>query len=47
MRYYRNQGVFPLAVINFVVRAGGGFDVEQWERDARSFTMYELIEKVC
>lgn len=24
--YFRKEGIFPLAVLNFVIHAGGGFD---------------------
>lgn len=46
IRGLREKGYLPNAVINFIVRSGGGFDIQKSEKDSKSFTMDELIDKV-
>lgn len=41
---FREQGIFPLALLNYVVSAGGGFHKEQQNQDLYSYQ--ELIKKV-
>lgn len=43
---FRESGIFPVALVNFVIRAGGGFNIEQWEKDERCFSLDELLQKV-
>lgn len=45
MEDYRNKGVFPLALVNFITLAGGGFDHEPGA-GVRVNTMDELAEEV-
>ncbi|XP_050453896.1 probable glutamate--tRNA ligase, mitochondrial [Cataglyphis hispanica] len=40
---FREQGIFPLALLNYVVSAGGGFHKEQQNQDLYSYQ--ELIKK--
>lgn len=44
--HYRESGIFPLALINFIVNSGGGFRKDQ-ERGVKPqcFTMEELAEQ--
>lgn len=46
IRHFRENGVFGNTLVNLVTRAGGGFEVDYWERDDRNFSLEELIEKV-
>lgn len=41
---FRKQGIFPLALVNYVIGAGGGFYKEQGNKDLYSYE--ELIKKV-
>lgn len=42
--YYRDKGVFPQALINYVTQAGGGFDREQNVK-MTSYDMKNLVER--
>lgn len=44
LEFYRNRGVFPEALINYITQAGGGFDRAPDER-ALCYDMSELIKK--
>jgi len=41
---FRKQGIFPLALLNYVIGAGGGFHKEQDNQDL--YTYEELIKQV-
>lgn len=41
---FREQGIFPLALLNYVISAGGGFHKEQQNQNLYSYQ--ELIKKV-
>lgn len=41
---FRKQGIFPLALLNYVIGAGGGFHKEQKSQDLYSYQ--ELIKQV-
>lgn len=41
---YRKQGIFPLALINYITHAGGGFNREQSEQTLYSYA--DLINQV-
>ncbi|KAK6644851.1 hypothetical protein RUM43_001124 [Polyplax serrata] len=41
----RKEGYFPNAILNFIIRYGGGFDIQQKEKDIKIFTMDELYKK--
>jgi glutamyl-tRNA synthetase len=45
--HYRDSGIFPLAVINFIINSGGGFEKDS-ERNVKPkcLTMDELAEQV-
>lgn len=43
--HYREQGIFPQGLINFVISCGGGFTFEQGLKE-QCYDMEELIEKV-
>jgi glutamyl-tRNA synthetase len=42
---YRKEGIFPEALLNFVIGAGGGF-IKDVDRRSRIYTMKELIQQV-
>ncbi|XP_055687029.1 probable glutamate--tRNA ligase, mitochondrial [Lutzomyia longipalpis] len=42
--YYRKQGILPSALINYIIQAGGGFDIDPAEK-LRVYPMKELVEK--
>lgn len=44
LEYYRNKGIFPQALINYVTQAGGGFNREQNE-SLKCFDMEDLTKK--
>lgn len=44
LEYYRNRGVFPEALINYITQAGGGFDRSPEERSL-CYDMSDLIKK--
>lgn len=46
--HYRDKGIFPLALINFISHSGGGFAKDS-ERHLKPmcYSMQELIEQVC
>lgn len=46
VRSIRESGIFPVALINFIIRAGGGFNIEQWEKDKQCFSLEELLQRV-
>jgi len=41
---FRKQGIFPLALLNYVIGTGGGFHREQESQDLYSYQ--ELIKQV-
>lgn len=41
---FRKQGIFPLALVNYIIGAGGGFHREQENQELHSYE--ELIQKV-
>lgn len=45
---YRDKGIFPLALINFITHSGGGFTKDA-ERHLKPmcYSMEELIDQVC
>lgn len=45
--YYRDRGVFPLALINFITHSGGGFSKDS-ERflQPKCYSLEELIDQV-
>ena len=45
VEYFRNHDIFPMALINFVILCGGGFD-ENLLTKPRIYVMDELIRKV-
>lgn len=44
LEFYRNKGVFPEALINYITQAGGGFDRKPDERTF-CYDMSDLIKK--
>lgn len=44
LEYYRNKGIFPQALINYVTQAGGGFNREPNE-SLNCYNMQHLIQK--
>ncbi|PNF34523.1 hypothetical protein B7P43_G10725 [Cryptotermes secundus] len=42
---YRKEGIFPQALLNFVVDAGGGFTKDMGRTKSRIYTMQELIQQ--
>lgn len=44
LEYYRNKGIFPQALINYITQAGGGFNKDPSE-NLKCFDMKELTEK--
>ncbi|KAK9878460.1 hypothetical protein WA026_022099 [Henosepilachna vigintioctopunctata] len=46
IEHYRNSGIFPLALLNFVVNAGGGFDKDSHQNvKPRIYTVEELASQ--
>lgn len=45
--HYRDKGIFPLALINFITQSGGGFtkDLERYLKPT-CYSMQELIDQV-
>lgn len=44
---YKNSGIFPLALINYIVNSGGGFDKDSTQKHkSKSYTLSELMEQV-
>lgn len=44
LEYYRNKGIFPLALINYITQAGGGFNRDPSE-NLNCFEVQELTKK--
>lgn len=44
LEFYRNKGIFPQALINYITQAGGGFNREPNE-NLNCFDMHQLTEK--
>lgn len=46
--HYREDHIFPLALINFIISSGGGFekDSDQFLRNSQIFTIEELCSQV-
>lgn len=46
IKYYRDEGIFPLALINFIVSSGGGFE-KDLERGVKPkcYTIDELVQQ--
>ncbi|GAB0093048.1 Glutamyl-tRNA synthetase [Sergentomyia squamirostris] len=42
--FYRKKGIFPIALINYIVQAGGGFAINPSER-LKIHSLEELVEK--
>lgn len=47
MESYKNNGIFPQALLNFVTQAGGGFTRHMDKLKPKIFTMGDLINEVC
>lgn len=45
IEYFRSKGVFPLALINYIILTGGGFERKREEK-TRCMSLEELAETV-
>lgn len=41
--YYKNEGIFPTSLVNYIIQSGGGFNLDPSER-LRNFSLEELVK---
>lgn len=44
LEYYKNKGIYPLALLNYTIQSGGGFDIDPSQKSTL-FSLPELVSK--
>lgn len=44
LEHYKESGIYPLALLNYIIQSGGGFDIDPSEKSTLH-TLTELVEK--